>query len=184
MSDNDKTALIDAFSGTLGTIPGVEITSTSPDISQAPAAAPKRNKGGRPVGSKESREAKKEKQNRKIIELAQNNVPVRAIAQAVGMSKQSVQMRLTDFRKMLKTLERMPDWESRKADFFSAAQWQTLKYMMKPDKMEKASFNNLAYGLTQLHQATRLERQQTTANVGAVVKFCRDELPTDDNESK
>lgn len=128
------------------------------------------NLKGRPKGAKESREARKEKQDRKIIELRANNVPMPAIAAAVGLSTKTVFNRLKQFDILLKGLDRLDDFERNRGSILAAAQYKTLKSMMDDEKIAKASFNNLAYGFTQLHMAERLERGKSTTN-NAVMQF-------------
>jgi len=68
-------------------------------------------------------------------------------------------------------LEQVEPYRSVKVDLFSAAEMQLLASLMRPEKLEKASLNNVAYALTQVHTALRLETNQSTANVGIVTKI-------------
>lgn len=133
-----------------------------------------KNIGGRPKGSKDSPNAKRQRVNRKVFELAAKNVPIPAIAKTVGLSTTSIKTRLRDLREALESVDKLEDWEMNKADYFSAAQHTLLKSMLSQDKLDKASVNNLAYALTQVHTAGRLERGQSTANVATqVTRFTR-----------
>jgi len=52
-----------------------------------------------------------------------------------------------------------------KVPLLKATLARTLNGLNDPDKMEKASLNNVAYALTQVHTALRLEEGKSTANV-------------------
>lgn len=132
---------------------------------------PSKRPSGRPKGAKESREARENRQNRKILELRAKNVPVPAIATAVGLAPRTVDIRLSKMQVLLQQIDKLKDWERDKADYLSAAQHVLLKSMMQQDKLDKASVNNLAYAFQQVHTATRLERNQATANTQTVVRY-------------
>lgn len=135
------------------------------------------SKGGRPKGSKESREAKTDRQNRKILELRAKNVPVPAIAATVGVSEKTVWNRLKQFESLLESLDSLEEFENNRGAILSAAGFRTLKFMMKEEKLDKASANNLAYVFQQLFNAERLERGKSTSNV-SVAQFTK--VDTDD----
>lgn len=141
------------------------------EVGQAQPLQIVKNKGGRPKGSKEGRESKSRRIDRTVLELRAKNVPVPAIAASVGLSVPAVEVRISKLRNILQSMDKLDDWEKQKANLLSAAQHELLKSMLREDKLEKASVNNLAYALTQVHTATRLERNQATANTQTVVRY-------------
>ena len=62
---------------------------------------------GRPKGKKDSREATRNKQDRKILDLYSKNTPIPAIAATVGCSVGTVWNRLDRFKIMLKHLNKL-----------------------------------------------------------------------------
>lgn len=139
-------------------------------VESAPVA-PVKNKGGRPKGSKEGRLAREKRIDRTVLELRAKKVPVPAIAASVGLSTRAVELRISKLRNYLQSVDKLEAWEANKANLLSAAQHELLKSMMREDKLDKASVNNLAYAFQQIHTATRLERNQATANTSTVVRF-------------
>lgn len=59
---------------------------------------------------------------------------------------------------------RVEAYRNIKAELFDAVEERLLASLMHPDKLEKASLNNVAYALTQVHTAGRLERGQSKQN--------------------
>lgn len=124
-----------------------------------------KKKTGRPAGKKESREAKRVKRDRQIIELYQKNTPTRQIAKIVECAPATVNLTLRNFKNMLKTLENPTEWENRKAEILDIALFELLKSMMEQGKLDKASINGLAFAYDKLNNARRLERGLSTSNV-------------------
>jgi hypothetical protein len=63
------------------------------------------------------------------------------------------------------TPNRLDSYKKNRADIMAGMQLKILKYV-NDDSLKKASVNNLAYSLAQFNTIERLERGQTTGNVG------------------
>lgn len=57
-------------------------------------------------------------------------------------------------------------FRERRLELLDASQFEVLNELVRGDKLQKASANNLGYVFTQLHQARRLEAGESTANIG------------------
>lgn len=58
-----------------------------------------------------------------------------------------------------------------KVSVLSALEEQLMASLADPDKLAKASLNNIAYAFTQIHQASRLEQGKSTENVGVLSRY-------------
>jgi len=99
------------------------------------------------------------------LELHNNGVSCEKIAKLQGVSKATI------VRDISKLTELMPDntvldnLDKHKISLLKATLYNMLSGLNESDKMEKASLNNVAYALTQIHTALRLEEGKSTSNV-------------------
>jgi hypothetical protein len=104
------------------------------------------------------------RRNRKILELGAKNVPAPYIARSLGMSTTTVRTRLAQFEAVFEELRNVESYESLRGKILTAAELKLLKSMVSPEKIAKASLNQVAYAFRQTHDARRLEHNQSTSN--------------------
>jgi predicted DNA-binding protein YlxM (UPF0122 family) len=94
-----------------------------------------------------------------------------------GVSKQAIQQRIEGIWEKLDK-EKLAAYRANKIALLEASEFEVLSSLVKSDKLEKASGNNLAYMFTQVHQARRLEAGESTTNIALhaiIEKIERDE---------
>jgi len=126
---------------------------------------PRGRSPGRPKGARTGLKALAVKQLRRQLSLRAQGVSIKDIATATRCPERTVQERLKMFAPMFQDLDKVKDFRGVKADILDAATLTFLKSSMSPDKLEKASVNNLAYAARQTFDMGRLERGLSTSNV-------------------
>ena len=101
----------------------------------------------------------------------QNHLTYQEIADQFGATKQSVIERIRRLSALLMPKEQQEEYEQVKVGLLSSVEHHLLASLADPAKLEKASLNNIAYSLTQIHVMKRLEENKSTANVGLVSKL-------------
>lgn len=99
-----------------------------------------------------------------LMQLAEQ-VPQTAIAAQFGISDSAVAAIRDEFGVIFRTLKDVDKYRKVKAELFDAVELQTLKSLSNSEKHERASLNQVAYTMQVLHNAGRLEKNQSTANV-------------------
>lgn len=120
---------------------------------------------GRPLGAKERPRAAHSRKLGKILELATKNVPVADIAKATHIPASTVKHSIKRYSKIFKEIQNVPEYESSKHKFLSAAEMTCLKSLMDPKKQKAATLNNVAYAFRQVYDANRLQRGLSTSNL-------------------
>ncbi len=87
-----------------------------------------------------------------------------AIGNYYGRAAPTIFDRLKPFRDFIQQ-DGLEAVDSNRVGLLKAAEFKLLTEVMRKDKLEKASVNNLAYAHTQFHQARRLEAGQSTGNL-------------------
>ena len=87
------------------------------------------------------------------------------IAKHFKVSKQAVNERLMPFRKLLAGEGLLKVFDSNYDRILTNVSMLLLTDLLDPKKREKASLNNVAFAFTQINQALRLHRGESTANV-------------------
>ena len=82
-----------------------------------------------------------------------------------GVSKQAIHQQLQGVWELLDKPNELDAYRKFNVELLTAAEKKVLTELVKDEKLEKASGNNLAYMLTQLHQARRLEAGESTSNI-------------------
>lgn len=103
------------------------------------------------------------------------------IGEMYGISGQAVHQRISHiFKNLAGRLEQdqVRAYEQHKDDVLTVSMGIIVDSMLNPDKIEKASLNNLAYAYSQLDHAQRLTRDQATENINvhSVVSETKDML--------
>jgi len=99
------------------------------------------------------------------LELHNNGVTCENIAKLQGVSKATI---VRDIRKLTEIIPHntvLDKLEKHKISLLKTTLYNMLSGINDPDKMKSASLNNVAYALTQIHTALRLEEGKSTSNV-------------------
>jgi len=99
-----------------------------------------------------------------IVDMKLRGMTGVEIGKYFGVSRQAIQQRLDGIWDKLDT-EKLEAYRANRVALLEASELEVLSWLVKNDKLEKASGNNLAYMLTQVHQARRLEAGESTQNV-------------------
>lgn len=119
---------------------------------------------GRKKGTKVKQQGIKPRQMSKLLECTAKGMPVEQAARAAKLPPSTAHRALQRYAGWLQELDEVKDFEATRNQLLSAGELRVFKSMMTGDKIEKASFNNLAYGLRQIHDMRRLEQGLSTAN--------------------
>jgi len=122
-----------------------------------------KRKRGRPKGKTDSYSVTIAKKEKKIIELAAQGLSTTDIAKVVNCTRGTVNRRLDKFKNWFKSLEDLDGYSDARGALLDAAEFEMLRSMMKQDKIDKASLNNVAYAFQQVYNARRLESGQATS---------------------
>jgi len=101
----------------------------------------------------------------KALELRLKGYTYADIGKSLGVSRQGAQKALSKFGNLLDNPEAVNAYKMHEPDLISSAKLQVAVSLVDASKLEKASLNNAAYAFTQLNQAERLLRDQSTANI-------------------
>lgn len=91
------------------------------------------------------------------------------IADQFGVRKASVIQRLQAFSELVHSPEDKTKFESVRTQALTTIEEQLMASLVDPDKIAKASLNNVAYAFQQIHTARRLEEEKSTANSSSVL---------------
>jgi len=95
-----------------------------------------------------------------------NKLSYREIAAQLNCSPQAVSQRVGSLAALLKSPEILESYQDNKANLLESAQVELVTNMLDSDKLKKASVNNLAYAAQSLDNMIRLQRGETTSNIG------------------
>jgi len=101
----------------------------------------------------------------------QHRLTFQQIAGLFGVTKQAVHECFTKFSESIGQAQDVTSYTNAKADLLSLAEERLVATCLDPAKLEKASLNNVAYAFTQIHTALRLEKNQSTRNLGMLGKI-------------
>ncbi len=90
------------------------------------------------------------------------------ISELTGMPKTTVYERLVGFERLVKNPNELQAYEQSRGKILAGAELQLLGELANPNKIEKASLNNVAYAFGQIHQARRLEEGLSTSNQSTI----------------
>lgn len=99
---------------------------------------------------------------------------IRDIAEKYGLHPSGVAARLKRFEKLLGDPAEILAYRTHEADILDAARLRLVTSLVSKTsgkEAKKASINNLAYAFTQINQAVRLLRGQSTQNVSALTRI-------------
>lgn len=104
------------------------------------------------------------------------------IADKFGCNKATVYIALKRFEAIIREPAEIEAYRQSKADLLESAELQILEKLVDGETIQKASLNNAAYAFTALHNAGRLERGKSTANVD--IRHTQEEIEVLDAEYK
>lgn len=113
-----------------------------------------------------------------IVQLASKGLSVQQIVRTTGRSQNLVSKVLAHYTGLLKELEHVSEYRRGRADLLAAGQLLAIKSMSDKEVLAKASYNQLAYGFTQLFTAERLERGQSTGNTQTFTTVRLEHIPS------
>lgn len=87
------------------------------------------------------------------------------ISKVFGVSESAVKERLRPFIKYINDPESTKAFCESKSSILSVLEQELVANLLAPDKLEKASINNLAYALQNVSNINRLEQGKSTSNV-------------------
>jgi hypothetical protein len=100
------------------------------------------------------------------------------LEQKYNIPDSTISDRFKSIRALIDDPEMDQTYDKFRADILNAAERKMVSLLSDTDKLEKASLNNVAYALTQITNARRLEKDQSTANIAQNVHT--KDLPKDE----
>lgn len=95
----------------------------------------------------------------------QNKLSFGEIADQLGCTKQGVQQALSRFNSLIADPDEVEAFEEQKPQILSSLEFKLLQKFVDEDTLQKASLNNAAYAYSQIFNANRLTRGQSTENI-------------------
>jgi len=87
------------------------------------------------------------------------------IGKYFNVSRQAVEQRLKPILGFLKDSGEIDAYITHKGEILQSVEMELMTDMLDEGKRKKASLNNVAYALGQINNMTRLENNQSTANI-------------------
>jgi len=94
-----------------------------------------------------------------------NGLSESEIARHFKVKRQSINGQLKPFKELLRDRETIEFYRSNKVHFFDAIEQILTTQLADKEKLKKASTNNIAYALRQVHEMNRLEKGQATQRI-------------------
>jgi len=117
------------------------------------------------------------------LELALNGWRYSEIASRYAVSESAVAQALAKYQNLLNGLQNgeLESYRKNRTELFTATERELMASLTHPDKLAKASLNNVAYAFQQIHTARRLEEGKSTENksiITAMLDGAHDKLFT------
>jgi len=93
------------------------------------------------------------------------NLSYGQIGKILGHGKPAIRKALNRFTNLLKNPEQVTAYNKNKADVLSAAEFKLLSEIVNPDKIKKASINNIAYAFSAVSREQHLAAGEATENI-------------------
>lgn len=105
------------------------------------------------------------------LRLQGNTLP--EIAAVFAVSPQAVDQALAKFEPFIRGVGSgsLSAYSDERASLFNVVEAHLTESLLDPDCLAKASLNNRAYAFKQIHEARRLESNQSTSNISVLGKF-------------
>lgn len=100
-----------------------------------------------------------------------NRLSYGQIAKLQGVSKQSVEARLSKFLRLLSNYELVDEYENSRGNILSSAELELLYNLLDPAKLKKAGLSDVSRAFAQVANQRRLTRGEATQNLGINVRI-------------
>ena len=138
--------------------------------------APKKKHGGarkgagRPVGivAKKPRNKLSDRDKAEVIDMHLKGISAEKIAKTKEVSASCIKKSLKAFKPVFENLEKLEDFRRVRTNLLESAELMCLESVVSEEKHSKASLNNAAYALAQVHGIRRLEQGLSTDNKMAI----------------
>lgn len=100
-----------------------------------------------------------------------NRLSYGQIARLMGVSKQSVEARLSKLLRLLSNHELIDEYEGSRGRVLSSAEMELLYHMLDPIKLERAGLGELSKAFAQVANHKRLATGLSTQNIGVNLKI-------------
>jgi predicted DNA-binding protein YlxM (UPF0122 family) len=95
-----------------------------------------------------------------------NHLSYGQIAKLMGVSKQSVEARLSKLLRLLENHQIIDEYENKRGDILSSAELELLYHLLDPKKLERAGLSDVSKAFSQVANQRRLSSGQSTQNIG------------------
>lgn len=100
-----------------------------------------------------------------------NRLSFGQIARLMGVSKQSVEARLSKLLRLLSNAELIEDYVIKRGKILTSAEMELLYHMVDPEKLERAGLGELSKAFAQVANQRRLSLGESTQNLGVALRF-------------
>lgn len=100
-----------------------------------------------------------------------NKLTYSEISEQLQVPETTVYNALQRIQSLIPNPEEREAFSSVKPQLLDGVEQQLVASLVEPDRLAKASLNNVAYALTQVHTIRRLEEGKSTENVGLLSKI-------------
>lgn len=109
----------------------------------------------------------------KALKLRLQGLSCEEIGKIFSVSRSAVDQALQKFKPFLESLNgsSLQAYSDERASLFNVVEQHLTGSLLDPDALAKASLNNRAYALKVIHEARRLESNQSTSNISVLGKF-------------
>ena len=90
------------------------------------------------------------------------------IARITGLKKPTVYDRIGWIERIIADPAKLEAYRHNSSTILRGVEMGLVELLADPEKQQKASLNNVAYALGQVHQARRLEEDKSTSNVSSI----------------
>ena len=101
----------------------------------------------------------------RMIELKATGLTLDEISTTLALPRSAVKKRLVKYRKVFTALKNVKDYTKYNSVMLRAVEFEILKNLADPKKLEKATIHNLAYAYKEIVGARRLEEGKSTSNI-------------------
>ena len=100
-----------------------------------------------------------------------NKLSYGQIAKLMGVTKQSVEARLSKLLRLLENFGLIEDYENLRGNILTSAEMELLYRLLDPAKLEKAGLGEISRAFAQIAAQRRLNSGQSTQNIGVAIRL-------------
>lgn len=101
----------------------------------------------------------------------QHRLSFSQIGQLTGTTRGNAHATFRSFLEKLGGAQDVESYENARIQLLASVEEKLLATLLDEEKLQKASLNNVGYAFTQIHQALRLEKNQSTNNLGIATRI-------------